>query len=132
MDLKTQGVFSWNELLTKDPEAAKKFYTEVIGWTAEDMPSPGGTYTIFKVNGEQVAGLMKLPDEAAQMGAQPMWGAYISVDDADAVAARVETMGGKILQPPMDIEGIGRFATLQDPQGAVFSILKAADMENEG
>ena len=53
------------------------------------------------------------------------------MDDADAIAGKVKIMGGKILQPPIDIKGIGRLATLQDPQGAVFSILKVADMENE-
>ena len=125
LDLKTQGVFSWNELLTKDVEASKRFYTELIGWTAEDMEMPGGTYTVFKVNGEQVAGMMKMPEQVEQMGAPTYWGAYISVDDVDAIAARVEAMGGKILAPPMDAEGVGRFATLQDPQGAVFGILKS-------
>ncbi len=126
LDLKTQGVFSWNELLTKDVETAKKFYTEVLGWTAEDMEMQEGTYTVFKVDGVQVAGMMKLPTQAEQMGSPPFWGAYISVNDVDAIAAKVEALGGKILSPPMDAQGVGRFATLQDPQGAVFGILKSS------
>ena len=127
LDLKTQGVFSWNELLTSDVEGAKKFYSELIGWTMEDMPSPGGTYTVMKVDSEQVGGMMQMPEQAGQ--SPSMWGAYISVDDVDGIAARCESLGGKILSPPMDIEGVGRFAVLQDPQGAVFSILKSTESE---
>jgi predicted enzyme related to lactoylglutathione lyase len=126
LDLSTQGVFSWNELLTKDVEAARKFYMELLGWTTEEMPMPSnGSYIIFKVGDEQVAGMMKMPPQVEQMGAPPYWGPYISVDDVDAIAAKVEAMGGSILAPPMDAEGVGRFATLQDPQGAVFGIIKS-------
>ena len=127
LDLSTQGVFSWNELMTRDVEAAKKFYTEVLGWKAEDTDMGDGMiYTVFKIGDEQVAGLMQTPPQAEQMGAPPMWGAYISVDDVDATAAKVESLGGKVLMPPTDAEGVGRFATLQDPQGAVFGIIKAS------
>jgi len=125
LDLSTQGVFSWNELLTRDVEAARNFYTELLGWTAEEMQMPdGNSYVIFKIGDEQVAGMMKLPPEVEKMGAPPYWGPYISVDDVDDIAAKVETMGGRILAPPMDAEGVGRFATVQDPQGAVFGIFK--------
>ncbi len=126
LDLKTQGVFSWNELMTGDMEAAKKFYTEVLGWTAEDMEMPGDSaYTVFKIGDEQVGGMMQTPPDLAQMGVQPYWGAYISVDDVDASARKVEELGGKVLAPPMDIESVGRFAVVQDPQGASFGIIKS-------
>ncbi|MFA6002028.1 MAG: VOC family protein [Thermoleophilia bacterium] len=126
LDLKTQGVFSWNELLTKDVEEAKKFYTKTMGWTVEEMPmGEMGPYIIFKVGDEQVAGMMTLPPDAEKMGAPAYWGAYISVDDVDATVAKVVELGGTVLVPPMDAEGVGRFATLQDPQGAVFGIIKS-------
>jgi predicted enzyme related to lactoylglutathione lyase len=41
----THGSFHWNELLTRDPEKAKKFYGGTIGWTFGGMPMPDGTYT---------------------------------------------------------------------------------------
>src|SRR5665811_426611 len=83
-DHNKQGVFNWNELLTKDVEAAKKFYSGVLGWTAEDMPMGDmGTYVIFKAGDEQVGGMMRIPAEAEKMGVPPYWGAYISVDDVD-------------------------------------------------
>jgi hypothetical protein len=54
----------------------------------------------------------------------PNWMVYFAVDDCDAKAALAETLGGRILMPPTDVPEIGRFATLQDPQGAAFSIIK--------
>lgn len=121
--LMKHGMFSWNELLTEDVAAASRFYTELLGWEAEEQEMDTGPYTLFKVDGEQVAGLMQLPEQAKQMGAPPNWGSYITVDDADAVAAKVEELGGKILVPPTDIPALGRFCTFQDPQGAVISVI---------
>jgi len=130
LDLTTQGVFSWNELLTKDVEAARKFYTEVLGWTGEDMTmQDGSVYTVFKIGDQQVAGMMKLPEQAEQMGAPSYWGAYISVDDVDAIVAKVTSLGGTVIVPAMEVEGVGRFATLQDPTGAIFGILKTEPMK---
>lgn len=118
------GVFSWNELQSSNVEESKAFYSKLFGWQAEEMPSDSGPYTIFKAGGEQVAGLMQLPQEAADMGAQPYWGAYVSVEDLDAVISAAEQMGGKVLMPPMDVPTVGRFALLMDPQGAVFYALQ--------
>jgi len=53
------GAVGWNELRTRDPEAAKAFYSAVFGWTPEDS-SVGGGYVEFKNNGQMVAGMMKL------------------------------------------------------------------------
>jgi predicted enzyme related to lactoylglutathione lyase len=36
----------------------------------------------------------------------------------------VTALGGKILNPPMDIPNVGRFAVAADPQGAMFSVIK--------
>ena len=120
-----QGTFSWNELLTTDVGAAKSFYTQLFGWNAEDMPTADGqAYTIFKVKDEQVAGLMTIPPQAQQAGAPPYWGAYITVDNADQTAKKAQEMGATILVPPMDIPGMGRFGTIQDPQGAVISFIQ--------
>lgn len=120
------GVFSWNELLTSDVEAAKSFYTQLFGWETETMPSSMGDYVLFKAGDAQVGGMGQLPEQAAQMGAPPYWGAYVSVDDIDAIARKVEELGGKVLVPPMDIPDVGRFATFQDPQGAIIAAITNA------
>ena len=54
----------------------------------------------------------------------PHWLVYFAVDDTDAKVAQVRELGGKTLLPAMDIPGTGRFAVVQDPQGAAFGIIK--------
>ncbi|MFQ5560076.1 MAG: VOC family protein [Nitrospinota bacterium] len=110
------GAFGWYELMTTDHEAAVQFYTDLFGWETEDYPMEGMKYTVLKVNGEQVGGIMPQPPECKDMPS--CWGAYVTVDDVDETASQVEKLGGKILRPPADIPKIGRFCVLQDPQGA--------------
>ncbi len=112
----THGDFSWCELLTRDVEGSKKFYKELIGWTTEDMPAEGGSYTVLKAGGKPVGGLMKMPPQVPKE-APTHWSAYVTVDDVDAVAAKVPKLGGKILVPPMDLPDM-RFCVFEDPQGA--------------
>jgi len=112
------GAFGWFELMTTDAEGAKKFYSELFGWEYDDMATEcGGTYTVVKVDGEQVAGIMDQPEECKGMPSS--WDIYITTDDVDATTAKVEELGGKVLRAPMDIPGVGRFSVIQDPQGAV-------------
>ncbi len=130
MEVRTkQGAFSWNELLTRDVEAATRFYTELFGWAPEKSTVPGyGDYTVFKMGGEPVAGLMQLPEAAEKAGAPPYWGAYVTVDSVDEAVKKAQGMGATVLVPPMDIPGTGRFATIQDPQGAVLSFITYEEM----
>jgi predicted enzyme related to lactoylglutathione lyase len=53
----------------------------------------------------------------------PQWGAYVTVDDVDLTAKKAAKLGGKVLVPPQDIPGVGRFSVLQDPQGAMISVI---------
>ena len=126
MDVRTlAGAFSWNELLAANVEEAKLFYTRLFGWTAEESEmTDGGAYTLFKVNGDAVGGLWQLPAEAQQQGARPYWGAYVTVDDVDETMRKARDLGASVIVEPMDIPGTGRFATIQDPQGAIISFIK--------
>jgi predicted enzyme related to lactoylglutathione lyase len=123
---KTHGAFSWFELMTSDIAAAKDFYSKLFGWTTEDMPMEGGTYTVIKVADKSVAGIMTMPPDA--QGAPPMWGVYVTVDDVDVIAKRADEMGGKILMPPRDIPNVGRFCVIQDPQGATIAAITYVEM----
>jgi predicted enzyme related to lactoylglutathione lyase len=122
---KTHGAFSWLELLTTDPAAAKAFYADLLGWEVEDDAMGMGGYQVVKVGGQAVGGMMEMPAEAPP-GIPPHWGVYVTVDDVDATAAKAEALGGKVLRPPSDIPGIGRFAVVADPQGAFFCVIKYA------
>jgi hypothetical protein len=118
------GRFIWYELMTPDPEAAKRFYGAVVGWTAQSMPMGDGAYTIFEAAGAGVAGVMRLTDEHTAQGVPPNWTGYICVDDCDAAAARAITLGGAVVRPPTDLPTIGRIAIVADPHGAVTAIMK--------
>lgn len=116
-----RGRFVWHELMTTDPEAAKAFYTAVIGWGTKPFEGSGQPYTVWTWGESQMGGLMELPQQARDMGARPHWLAYVGTPDVDATAARAKELGGTILMPPKDIPTVGRFAIIQDPQGATIA-----------
>ena len=121
------GDFVWHELRTTDSKAAEQFYTHVVGWKTEKSGDPGGMpYTLLSVGGLSTAGLMQLTPQMLDAGMKPAWVGFIGVDDVDAYAKRVEQGGGKLHCQPMDIPGIGRFASAEDPQGAVFLLFKGS------
>ncbi|MGH7551157.1 MAG: VOC family protein [Gemmatimonadota bacterium] len=118
------GRFVWYELLTTDPQAAQSFYTDVIGWSTAPFEQSEIPYTMW-MNGEApVGGVMALPQEACDQGAAPHWMAYVAVDDVDAIAKKAEKLGASLLVEPQDIPNVGRFAVLQDPQGAAIAIIR--------
>ncbi len=117
------GEFCWYDLMTTDAKAAESFYKTVVGWDAKDSGMPGVDYTLFMQGASSVAGLMPIPGEAGQT-AKPGWTGYIAVDDVDAMAKQVADAGGTICHAPDDIPGVGRFAVVADPQGAMFSLFK--------
>ncbi|HUZ11327.1 MAG TPA: VOC family protein [Caulobacteraceae bacterium] len=118
------GRFIWYELMTPNLGMAKRFYGEVVGWTAQDMPMGDGAYTVLEAAGEGVGGAMPLSDEHEAQGVPPNWTGYVHVDDCDAAAAEARALGGGVLRAPTDIAGIGRFAVISDPHGAVSAIMK--------
>jgi predicted enzyme related to lactoylglutathione lyase len=118
------GSFCWNELNTRGVAAAKPFYAELFGWKYSGSTDSGAMpYTEISLaeGGQPFGGMFDLPEEMANV--PPFWMAYIAVDDVDGSAAKVESLGGKIHRPPTDIPGVGRFAIIADPAGAVFSII---------
>jgi uncharacterized protein len=119
------GQFVWYELMTTDPKAATAFYESVVGWKGQDagMPEP---YTLLMAGANHIGGLMGLPAEAAAHGAQPAWLGYVSVADVDAAVQQLQAHGGALHRPAADIPGVGRFAVVADPQGAVFILFKDA------
>lgn len=120
--MKTHGAFGWCELMTNDQDAATAFYTDLLGWNVEDFPMPNGTYKVVKAGDRPVGGIMTLPDAVPQ-GTPPHWGAYVTVEDVDAVCEKAKQLGATVLMPPTDIPAVGRFCTFRDPQGAVLSVI---------
>jgi hypothetical protein len=109
--------------MTPDLSGAKAFYGDVVGWTSQEMPMPEGAYTILEAAGVGVGGAATLTDAVRALGVPPNWTSYVAVDEVDAAAAKAATLGGSVIHPPQDIPGVGRFAIIADPHGAVIAIM---------
>jgi predicted enzyme related to lactoylglutathione lyase len=120
------GTVTWTELATRKPDTAKAFYGAFLGWTFADTNEPGMPYTLIEGDGgRHVGGLFVMPAEmSATVPAH--WMTYFQVADCDERAQWVAAHGGRVVIEPTDIPGTGRFAVLQDPQGAVFSVMASA------
>ncbi len=122
----SHGALTWNELQSRDRDAAMSFYAEVVGWTWEPMDSPGGPeYFVAELatkegDDKSNAGAMTVPD-AAPAEMPSMWFVYFAVDDCDTSVARVLELGGSLFFPAMEM-GPGRFAGISDPTGAMFML----------
>ena len=115
------GTFCWNELASSDAEAAKKFYTELLGWTLKESNAVGMVYNEVVVGGQHIGGMYQMGPEYG--GAPSHWIAYVAVEDVEASAKRVEELGGKVCVPPTDIPNTGRFCVITDPAGATLSLI---------
>jgi hypothetical protein len=114
-----QGTFSWADCTTTDPAAARKFYKAVLGWDAVEVPAGEyGTYTMFKLDGEDVAGMGEMRPEMQEQGIPSHWMSYITVPDVDAMPEQVKNAGGAVVMPPMAVMESGRMMILKDPAGA--------------
>ncbi|HEX2554399.1 MAG TPA: VOC family protein [Microvirga sp.] len=124
----TPASFVWYELMTTDRAAAEAFYRAVVGW--EMQPCDGGMpYTVASAGGRPAAGFMTLPEEARAAGMPPAWLGFVGVADVDAAADGIRQAGGAVHRAPEDLPGIGRFAVVADPQGAVFMLFRPDQAE---
>lgn len=120
------GTVTWNELMTDDPEAAADFYVDVFGYRVDTADMELGHYSLFMADGNRegyyAAGMVQMPED--MVGVPNYWGVYFAVDDCDATVAAAKTAGGTVLAEPFEVPDTGRMAVIQDPQGAVFSLMK--------
>jgi uncharacterized protein len=141
------GSLNFNDLNTRDPEGAKRFYGAVFGWTTLELPGgfemwtlPGyGDYLEREVNPDirklteeaggpkgfedVVASIVPLGDD--QPDTPPHWGVTFAVENADTIAEKAAALGGKVILPPMDAPWV-RMTVIADPQGAIFTASKYA------
>jgi hypothetical protein len=116
--------FCWNELVTSNVPAAKKFYSGLLGWKTKAF-GKGMDYTIIlkgKNDKNGMGGMMKCP----KPGKPAQWIPYVLVADVDATVKKAAKLRGKVCMPPVDVPTVGRIAVLTDPQGAAFGIIKPA------
>jgi predicted enzyme related to lactoylglutathione lyase len=147
------GTWNFSELHTTDAEAAARFYRAVFNWEVLDFEVGESAFTFFRLAGygdslakanpefrDRIAAdksaasfadvVATLVDESGQDATDPPhWSVTFAVDDADAIAANAERLGGRIIVPPFDVEPV-RMTVLADPQGAVFAASKFQPRES--
>lgn len=116
------GSFVWNELNTRDMDAAKAFYTKVFPWTAKTNGEAADAYTEWQLDGRSIAGGMVI-NESFPPNVPPNWLTYFAVADSDATVAKATDLGGTAIMPGMDTDQ-GRIAIIADPHGAVFGVIQ--------
>jgi len=113
------GALCWNELATTDVERAKSFFGALLGWEYET--DPDSSYVSIRNAGSLNGGIRQQSEQEHDM--PPNWLPYFTVENADDAARRAEQLGGRRLNPTMEIH-IGRFAVVADPQGAAFAVFE--------
>ena len=112
------GTPCWVDYGAADIDAAKAFYTAVLGWGYTGGEPEFGGYLTVTVDGEQAAGMgpQQDPDDP------PRWTTYFAADDAAATAARITDAGGRVLVEPMEVGPMGTMVIALDPQGNPFGL----------
>ena len=110
------GAMTWADVATADAAAGQAFYETLLGWRFDQMSEEPPYWVIW--NGERTNGGMTVPPP----GVPPNWFPYFVVADVDAAMGAAQAAGGQPFIGPIDVPA-GRFALIQDPQGAPFGIL---------
>lgn len=116
--------FCWADLSTPNPERASKFYAELLGWQLMKDEKDSSGYIHIK-NGESFIGGIP-PAEHRNPNSPPHWLIYFQVADVQTATAKAGQLGGKVLMPARQMENVGTWSIVSDPQGAVFALFKSA------
>ena len=118
------GALAWCELYTRDTDRASDFYAGLFGWSATPGPAADGMsgYLVQTIDGQPAAGMMAIREEWGEMPAS--WSIYLAVADLDESREMAKRLGATEITPPMEVDGVGRFLGLQDPQGAYVTIMQ--------
>lgn len=112
--IRRNGDFCWINILTPNPKDARDFFSKLLGWTYADMDGMGD---LISVGGAKVGGLFDIDSPQTPKGTPPVIGVMVKVDDANTMAEKANSLGGKA-NPPMDIMENGRMVMCEDPNGA--------------
>jgi predicted enzyme related to lactoylglutathione lyase len=123
----SHGLFSMHELITTDLASAKEFYSELFGWTFTEIKTIyGNPYLVVHREGTKIGGMM-LKEGNVSNDVMPCWDTYITVDDVEESAKRIEKLGGEVIIPPTDIPKVGRFCNIKDTQGISLNLITYED-----
>ena len=114
------GKFVWHNLITNDGEAARTFYGELLGWKFDVKKD--GRYSVITYRGHNLGGILDASkDENPPKSGR--WLSAISVADLDESLAALSEAGGKQVDAPINVSGMGRVVTIEDADGALLHLL---------
>jgi uncharacterized protein len=116
------GALAWNELVTRDAKTVAEFYCTVFGHAAAPAGPVEDDRLTLSVAGRPVAGIHGV-GRALPRDRGAHWMTYFAVADVEAAVRRVVELGGQVVDEPADA-GYGPQATVADPEGATFSIIR--------
>lgn len=120
----TPGNAGWIGHAGPDSAKAKDFYADVVGWTIADLPmQDGSSHSAIMINEAPIGGFSPMPEDSGS------WTIYFTVTDVDDRCEVARKAGAHVVAGPMDMPGVGRMATLLDPQGARFALITYESMQ---
>ena len=116
------GKVSHFEIHGKNGKKSQEFYASLFGWKV-DANNPMNYGMVAGMDGGIGGGVTEV-----QPGGAPMVTVYVEVADLDAALKKAESLGGKMVAPPMDVPGGPTIAMMSDPDGNVVGLLKEGSM----
>ena len=119
------------EMPYKDRQRTMKFYKQAFGWQMKALGQEMGDYVtagtaetdkknMVKMRGAINGGFFPLkPDWPAQVPS-----VVIAVADIEKAMQKVARAGGKVLDKPTEIPGVGRYVSFADTEGNRVSLLQ--------
>jgi predicted enzyme related to lactoylglutathione lyase len=120
--LHLSGKLVWADLVTPEPDAARRFYEQLFGWTFTSLGSGQGKYTLAHLDGAAIAGIVGRANQGAERS-RSRWIPFMSLRDVSATERAVSHAGGKALVATRSMPARGTMAVFADPEGAVFGAL---------
>lgn len=107
------------EIGCKDSAKTQEFYSKLFGWKMQQAPAGPA---VMIDTGAGITG------HFTSLGHEPHHYTtfYVEVEDVKAYLDRAQSLGGKLLVPPMDIP-TGTFAWMTDPEGNMIGLWKPAE-----
>jgi uncharacterized protein len=65
-------------------------------------------------------------------GVPPHWMLYVTVADCASTVGKLKELGGHLCVGPHGVPNVGKFAVVNDPQGATFSIIQLTGRGAQG
>ena len=117
------GEIGWIDLTLEDAPRLRDFYSEVVGWSVEELSMGDYPDFVMKCGDEAVAGICHSRGENAKQ--PPGWRIYIVVEDLEGSVAACEKLGGRV-RVPARVMGEGSCAIIEDPAGSICALFQAS------